>query len=140
VKGIRDRDVAAVFAAYPPAVRRRMLALRALIFETAADTPRVGKLAETLKWGEPAYVTTQTGSGSTVRIDWKAKAPDRYALYFNCQTNLVDTFRTMFPHDFKFEGNRALVIGLRDRVPRAELAWCIAAALTYHLAKRQSPK
>ena len=30
-------------------------------------------------------------------------------MYFNCQTNLVETFRTLCPNDFKFEGNRTLV-------------------------------
>ena len=71
-----------------------------MILTTAATTQGVGELQETLKWGEPAYVTAETGSGSTIRIDWKKSEPDQYAMYFNCNTNLVATFRTLFPHDF----------------------------------------
>jgi hypothetical protein len=49
--------VAKVFAAYPPKLRQRLLAVRRMIFEVAKQTEGVGKLQETLKWGEPAYVT-----------------------------------------------------------------------------------
>jgi hypothetical protein len=128
-------DVARVFAQYPPVVRRKMLALRQLIFDVAAATPGVGKLHETLKWGEPAYLTPDTGSGSTVRIDWKARQPDRYAIYFNCRTTLVATFRTLFPNELRFTANRAIVFGVKDRLPARDLKFCVAAALTYHTGK-----
>ena len=131
--------VQAVFDSYPPALCKKLLTLRELILDTAASTQGVGELEETLKWGEPAYVTTQTKSGSTVRIDRK-KDQDRYAIYFNCNTTLVDTFRSMFPHTFQFEGNRALVFSLNDVLPNKELAFCIAMALTYHLNNSVSAK
>lgn len=132
MKAFQSPAVAAKFDAYPPQARRRLLALRELIFRTASRTPGVGELEETLKWGEPAYVTPSR-SGSTVRIDWKPKQPDRYAMYFHCQTNLVETFRTLFPRDFRFEGNRALVFALGEEPKADSLAFCIAASLTYHL-------
>ena len=128
--------VAAHFAGYPSDVRRRMMALRELIFATAAATDGVGELEEALKWGEPAYLTSASKSGSTIRIDWKARDPARYAMYFNCQTDLVDTFRTLFPNDFGFEGNRALVFERSTALPRDSLALCITAALTYHRRRR----
>ncbi len=56
-------------------------------------------------------------------------------MYFNCKTNLVDTFRTIFPTDFKFEGNRALIFNLSDSIPKDSLKYCVAAALTYHRKK-----
>jgi hypothetical protein len=59
-------------------------------------------------------------------------------MHFHCQTDLVSTFRTLFPKDFAFEGNRALVFKLGDRLPMDALAFCIAASLTYHLSKRLS--
>lgn len=124
--------VAQVFEAYPPHVRGKMLVLRELVLKIAASTPGVGPLEETLKWGEPAYLTRQSKSGSTVRMDWKAKRPEQYAMYFNCQTKLVETFKTLFPKDFQFEGNRAIVFKLADAVPMDSLAFCVAAALTYH--------
>jgi hypothetical protein len=128
--------VAAVFDAYPPAAREQLLSLRELIFEVAASTPGVGALQETLKWGEPAYLTPHTKSGSTLRIGFKPSQPDQYALYVNCQTNLIDTFRAMFGNEFNFEGNRAVVFQVGDTPPADALALCIAAALTYHLNKR----
>lgn len=131
-----DAAVAARFAAYPPPVRAKMLALRELVFRTAAELPGVGELQETLKWGEPAYVTAQTRSGSTIRMDWKPRHPDQFAMYFHCRTGLVDTFRTLFPRELAFEGNRAIVFGLTDRMPTSAVAFCIEASLTYHLRKR----
>ncbi len=123
--------VQAVFDSYPPAFRKKPLAPRQLILDTAASMQGVGELEETLKWGEPAYVTTQTKSDSTVRID-RVRDLDRYAIYSNCNTTLVDTFRSMFPHAFQFEGNRALVFSLNDTLPTKELEFCVAMTLTYH--------
>jgi Na+-transporting methylmalonyl-CoA/oxaloacetate decarboxylase gamma subunit len=40
--------------------------------------------------------------------------------------------RTLFPTELKFEGNRAIVFDESDAVPTDSLAFCIAAALTYH--------
>ena len=128
----QQSTVKEVFDTYPAPIRTKLMALRQLIFETAAQTSGVGELEETLKWGEPAYLTSKTKSGSTLRIAYKANKPSQYVMYFNCQTTLVETFRTMFPNDFQFEGNRALVFELSQKPPKKELAWCIAAALTYH--------
>lgn len=128
--------VAEVFAAYPTMLRKRLLSLRKIIFDVAAKTEGVGRLQETLKWGEPAYVTAESGSGSTIRIDRCKNSESQYAIYFHCQTTLVDTFRTLFRDTFKFEGNRSIVFDRNDRVPMSELKLCIAMALTYHRNKR----
>jgi Domain of unknown function (DU1801) len=127
--------VAQVFEAYPASARRKLMALRELIFSTAASTPGVGVIEETLKWGEPAYLTSASKSGSTVRIAWKKSAPTQVAMYFHCQTRLVETFRTLFPGEFAFEGNRAIVFELSAPAPADSLAFCVAAALTYHRNK-----
>ena len=139
MKPFENADVAQAFEDYPPTVRRKLLALRELIFETATATPSVGPLEETLKWDEPAYLTSETKSGSTIRLGWKKSAPAQYAMYFNCQTNLVETCRTLFPGEFKFEGNRAIVFDTSDVVPRDPLACCIAAVLTYHFIRPEAP-
>ena len=138
MKSIQNPEVAFVFASYPPKFRRKLLALRSLVYEVARTTEGVGALDETLKWGEPAYLTAETGSGTTVRIHWKKSAPTQYGMYFHCQTTLVESFRAHFPHDFEFEGNRAIVFGENDVVPAEKLSVCIAAALTYHRDKRAS--
>lgn len=130
VKPFKNIEVKNVFDAYPASVRRKLLSLRELIFRTAASIEGVGEIEETLKWGEPAYVTSQTGSGSTIRIGWKNTSPNRYAMYFNCETTLIETFRTLFPSDFTFEGNRAIIFAQSDVIPTDALAFCIAATLT----------
>jgi Domain of unknown function (DU1801) len=130
------QHVAAAYATYPPPIRARVLELRALILDTAAATPGVGVLEETLKWGEPAFLTTLTGSGSTIRIAWKPKKPLQYAMYFNCQTTLVDSFKTMFPTAFSYEGNRAIVFEKEAEIAWPALRICVEMALTYHLNRR----
>jgi hypothetical protein len=135
-----NAEVEKVFEAYPADVRRKLLALRELILRTASSTEGVGELEETLKWGEPAYLTSKSKSGSTIRIDWKKARPEEYAMYFNCQTTLVETFRTLFPKEFKFEGNRAIVFKASDAVPADSLAFCVAAALTYHRSREGMPR
>ena len=133
---IKPPDIAAVFASYPEPIRGKLLDLRALIFDVAAHTAGVGALDESLKWGEPAYITAASKSGSTIRIAWKKAKPTQYAMYFNCQTTLVDSFKTMFPTVFTVEGNRALVFSEHDEVPVEALRICIAMALTYQSNKR----
>ncbi|HWD27403.1 MAG TPA: DUF1801 domain-containing protein [Rhizomicrobium sp.] len=132
MKPVTDPSVAEAFRAFPPAPRKRLLALREMIYEVAAATPGVGVLDETLKWGEPAYLTP-SGAGSTVRLGWKAKAPGEVAMYFICTTGLVDRFREIYPRDFRFGGNRALLFDLAGEVPETALRHCIALALTNKL-------
>ena len=127
-----NRQVAAVFDGYPAKLRNRLLRLRQLVLDTAAATEGVGQLEETLKWGEPAYLTAQSKSGSTIRIDRLKSDDSRYAMYFNCNTSLVDTFRTLFPSGLDFQGNRAIVFDVDDELPLDDLSLCIAMALTYH--------
>ncbi len=135
MNGFQDAKVAEVFNAYPINIKPKLLFLRQLIFDTAAQTTGVGALEETLKWGEPAYLTSQTKSGSTVRINWKKSQPEQYAIYFNCKTTLIETFKTLFPHDLRYEGNRAIIFNINDEVPAEVLSYCIAIALTYHHKK-----
>jgi hypothetical protein len=125
--------VAESFARFPPRAQRRLLDLRALIFETSDGRPEVGRLTETLKWGEPAYLTEETRSGSTIRLGWKGATPATVYLYFHCRTHLVASLRATLGDVLRFEGNRAVVLTLDEALPRAPLALCIEAALTYHL-------
>src|SRR5690242_14020028 len=74
-------EIAAVFSAYPKPVKDKLLALRRLIFDTARATDGVGTLEEALKWGQPSYLTPETGSGSTIRIDGVKSVPNQFAIY-----------------------------------------------------------
>jgi hypothetical protein len=125
------------FDSYPKLVKAKLLALRKLILDTAKTTKGVGALEETLKWGQPSYLTSESKSGSTVRIDQVKSVPGQYAVYFHCQTHLVETFRELYP-DLKYSGNRAILLDAKDKSPDAELRHCVALALTYHLSKNRS--
>ena len=61
-------DVAAAFAAFAAPKRASLMRLRGLIFLVAAGTEGVGPLKETLKCGEPAYLTFTTKSSKTIRL------------------------------------------------------------------------
>jgi hypothetical protein len=121
-----------VFDNYPKSVQDQLLYLRELIISAASEIEGLEKLEETLKWGEPSYLSKY---GSTVRIDWKEKNPEQFAIYFKCTSSLVPTFKTIYKDTFKFEGNRAIVFKLNDKIPDIELKHCISMALTYHKIK-----
>ncbi len=128
--------VDSVFAAYPRPIKAKLLALRRLIFDTAKATKGVGAVEEALKWGQPSYLTPESKSGSTIRIDQVKAEAGRYAVYFHCQTNLVETFRELYPK-LRYEGNRAILLDAGDELPEAELRHCVGLALTYHLRKQK---
>ena len=124
--------VAGVFDNYPAEIQSEMIALRQLIIDTASETEGVEALEETLKWGEPSYLTK---GGSTIRIDWKPSNPNEYAMYFNCKSKLVDTFKELYKEELTFDGNRAIVLKTGIAIPVNELKHCVSLALTYHRVK-----
>jgi hypothetical protein len=136
--GFSDPAVEAAFDAYPKPLKAKLLALRRLIFDTAGNIEGVGPLQEVLKWGQPSYLTQKTKSGSTIRIDRMKSTASQYAVYFHCQTNLVETFRELYPTELSYGGNRSIILNADDEVPEPALRHCVALALTYHLNKRKA--
>lgn len=136
VTDFEDPAVKAVFLGYPQPVQAKLMELRQMIFDTAARTVGVGKLLETLKWGQPSYLTPTTGSGSTIRIDQIKDAPGKFAVYVHCQTTLIGTFRSQYSDQMNFEGNRSIVLDSSETLPNEALRHCFAMALTYHLRKK----
>jgi hypothetical protein len=134
-----DAAVTAVFDACPKPVKSKLLALRRLIFATAKTTAGVGALEEALKWGQVSYLTSETKSGSTIRIDRVKSAANQYAVYFHCQTDLVSTFRELYP-ELTYGGNRSILLDAADELPEEALRHCVALALTYHLNKRKTAR
>jgi hypothetical protein len=135
-KKIIDPKVEGAFNRFPPQVRQKLMRLRMLIFDVASETEGVGELEETLKWGQPSYLTRKPKTGSTIRIGREKKTEGDYAVYFKCQTTLVPTFKKRYKNKFRFEGNRAILFNLNDKIPVRELRDCIALALTYHKNKK----
>jgi hypothetical protein len=136
IPSFSDRDVAKVFDAYPADIRARLMRLRGLIFDTAKGMEEVGPLEETLKWNQPSHLTTASGSGSTIRID-REKADGRVAMYFHCQTNLVATFRELYPTQMAYGGNRSILFDASDKIPEQALRHCIGLALTTRARARR---
>ena len=126
-------EVELVFNNYPAFVRKKILNLRRLILDAAKEIEEITGVEETLKWGEPSFIVK---NGSTIRIDWKKKTPDQYAIYFKCTSRLVPTFKMVYKDIFKYEGNRAIVFKMDDEIPEAELKSCLTAGLTYHKVKQ----
>lgn len=137
---IQNPEVAAVFESYPSTIKRKLLFLRQLIFKVASNTEGVGALQETLKWGQPSYITSQSKSGSLIRIDQDRKNADQYAMYFHCQTTLVDSFKERYRGKFEFAGNRSIIFTKNAKIPIKELSHCISMALTYYLNKKQTSR
>ncbi|MEX3008939.1 DUF1801 domain-containing protein [Hoeflea sp. TYP-13] len=132
----QSADVEAIFSGYPDDVKESMLALRELVFLAASDTDGVGKVEETLKWGEPSYLTVRPKSGSTIRMNWHSSRPDQCSIFFHCQTDLISTCRELYPDLFEFEGNRRMSFAAAQPPPDDALKHCLALALTYHSRKR----
>jgi hypothetical protein len=129
------REVNRAFDALPAPIGKRLLQVRDLIFAIAAAHDNIGRLTETLKWGEPAYLTDETGSGSTIRLG-RLKDSEHAAILFNCKTTLIDTFRERFPDQFEYRQTRAMLLSVVGKLPKQELSICLSLALTYHLDRR----
>ena len=133
-KLIQDPEVRTKYLSYPLNIRKKIRHLRSLIL-TAADTCQdVDHVHETLKWGQPSFLTK---TGSTIRIDWKESDPGKYAIFFKCTSKLIPTIREVYGDLFTYEKNRALIFDLNRPIPEAEIMECIQMALTYHKVKHE---
>ena len=137
MRGIVNPEVECVFAAAPERARRRLLELRDLIFTTAEETEGVGPLEEALRWGEPAYLTSKSGSGTAVRLGWKPTEPDHVSVLVHCRTTLISDFRAVLSPSLQFDGSRRIVLSLDEVLPVGALRSFFEAALTYHLRKKR---
>ncbi len=123
-----DPKVAAAFDALPEDTRAGALALRTLIFETAASLSGAQPLQEALRWGQPAYLAPK---GSTIRLGRHKSAS--FALFVHCQSRLMGDFTSAFPGEDRIDGNRAILFDDPDQIDPTRHGWLIARALTYHL-------
>ena len=118
------------FDAFDPSHRTMMLALRDLIFKTAASLP-VGRIEESLKWGQPSYTTPDTRAATPIRL--AVTKFDRVAMLTHCQSTVMSDFRALAPPELQFDGNRALHLDPTIAVPIDKITPLIRAALTYRL-------
>lgn len=123
--------VQSCFQAYPKQVQTRLVELRELILTVAAEL-NLGQVEESMKWGQLSF---SVKTGSPFRIDWNAKSPEHYYLFFHCQTKLVDTFRQLYDKELEFQGNRAIVLPLSEPLPKQAISHCLSLAFTYRQRK-----
>lgn len=129
-------QVMAVYDTYPDAVRAALLNVRSLLLKEA-EKLKVGPIEETLKWGEPAYLTSTSKAGSTIRLAWKPGTPEFANIYVNCQTDLVSEVRSHFPDAFSYTGRRCMGINLNTPFPEFPVQAALSLALTYHKGGRK---
>lgn len=108
-------NIAAAINLYPTELRSELLACRNLILQTAARHGSIGPITETLKWGQPSYLTEVSKAGSTLRLAPSGDGRSA-ALYVNCNTNLVKQFQQFYPTEFAYHGARE--VSLRGPVAR----------------------
>lgn len=123
-----------VLSGYPQPQRVKLEELRNIVHATAKNIAEIEELEESLKWGQPSFVAKPKGLGSSVRID---KRDEGVSVYFICNTGLVDKFRTIYPDQFNYIGNREIHFALDDDLNEDALSHCIAMALTYHSGKKK---
>jgi hypothetical protein len=133
VHRVSDPGVKAVFASYPQEMRQALEDLRETILNVADAVKGVGKIEESLKWGQPAYRPVSPQTGTTLRVGAVTGSTSEYALFFHCQTTLAKDFEQLYPGMFRIVDNRSLVFALGEVAPDMPLRHCIALALTYHL-------
>ncbi|MFW2513849.1 hypothetical protein ACNI3K_08745 [Demequina sp. SO4-13] len=124
-------EVEAAIADYPRPVSDRIVELRGLVWEVAAAEPAIGRVIETLKWGQPSYLPAQPRTGTTVRIDRIGPGAD-VGVFTHCQTSLVEEFRAAHGDLLEHDGTRALVVPAEGPYPARELREHIRSALLYH--------
>ncbi len=128
---IENKNVLKLIEHHTAAIRKTLLSVRQMIKQVAAEIDDNNGVEETIKWSEPSYVTK---NGSTIRIN-RYKETSKVALYFNCQSRLVETFREIYGDCFEYEANRAIILKTEQPLLENELLHCIQLALTYHKVK-----
>ena len=125
-----DPSFDAAVQTWPAAAQVTFSEIRKILREVAAQEGIA--LQETTKWGEPSWLPRKRGIGSTLRAGWREKSPDSLSLFVNCQTDLVEQVTRVHHSAFSAIGSRELVIQLSAPLPRAAIAFCAVATLTYH--------
>ena len=128
----QSADVRAVFESYNEPGRSRLELLRTLVLVSVKEINPNLKLEESLKWGQPTYAVK---GGSPFRLGWSKKAPEGCAVFFHCQTSLIETIKAIYGDQLIYEGKRAIVFPANVKIPKKIVSHCLELALTYHKIK-----
>lgn len=111
---------------YTSSEQGKLSELQTLIHKVA-DESNI-EIAESSKWGQLSFATPY---GTPIRID---KFSDtQIALFVNCQTTLIETWKSLFLDTMSFSKTRAIVFNTEENIPKEQLAICIDQAFNYHL-------
>jgi len=133
---IENASVEQAYLAMPEPFQAPALQLRQLIMTTAGQLEATGGIQETLKWGQPSYVPLKARVGSPVRV--AVHDEKHLGLYFNCNTTLVETFRSLFDTDLQYSKNRAVLFDITQPLPQELIGQCVRMALYYHRERRST--
>lgn len=122
-------EVAAAFAALPREHQDGLRQLRELILDVANEVG-AAPVHEALRWGQPSYLSTQPRLSTPVRLG-SSRDRKHFALLFHCQSTVLSEFQAMFPDDFRYEGNRAILFRPGEELQPEKLRLCIGHALNY---------
>lgn len=118
-------------AGYPASAKDALYHIRHLVAEVANEQD-ITDVTECLKWGEPSFTCA---SGSTLRVDWKAKNPEALSLFVNCKSQLASTVNELYGDHLNVIGNREIQLPLGQAWPQESVKHLIQLALTYHRVK-----
>lgn len=126
-------EVGHAFSLFSRAGRQRLLRVRQRIFDLAAGVEAVGAIQESLKWGEPSYVSTKRKCGTPIRL--RLAADDTFGLSVHCQTSIIAELKKAHP-GLRYDGSRSLLLPVAVEPPVEVIDQLIRLALTYHRNKR----
>lgn len=119
-------QIAAAFDLPDEQARKGLMALRSLIFETAASLPEVDSVEEALRWGQPSYISRK---GTPLRLGVPKSA--RFGLFVHCQSRVIPNYLERYPAWDRVEGTRAVLFDRPDQIEPFRHGWLIRHALTY---------
>ena len=134
MREIDNPAIQQAYSSFPESQQKYLMALRALVLDVAEALELPGGIEEAMKWGQPSYLPVKPRIGTTVRIG--SFDEQNVALYFNCQTMLVETFRALFGDSLSYSKNRAVLLNTSISLPDQEIRLCVKMALRYHLDKK----
>lgn len=131
-KNLRNKHVEGLFNNFPGDIGKSLLHIRAMIYEEAHANPSVDQLEESLKWGQPSYVS-KNKAGTPIRLGVEKKSPGTFGLYVNCSTSLIETVKHIYGDKLTYDGNRGILFHENDTLPEETLRHVINLAMTYHM-------
>lgn len=133
----QNLDVEKAFNTYPKEVMDKLLLIRQFIFQVAEETNVIGSIEETLKWGNPAYLTFAPKTGTTIRLSTLRSNCEKFTISVHCQTTLITEFKKMYP-ELNYEKNRSLILEANNTLPYEAIKKFLFLALTYHCQKKHA--